>query len=312
MKSLLIIALWATIPNLTYAQKAVPEKPNKVAEKPSVKKGKTKTAITPAVSFKPDNMILEVAPGTTLNEKILVQNNEDVEYKAQVVVVPMYMNDSGVLLREEQLKDKKGKTIKASQLPFLKDTIIPEKIVTLKPKQVTTVPLSFKIPADAKGSFYFQYSVQPLNTEYQKIRQAKIAKRKKEVKGASMMVAVNVYSVGAISVKDKSQVDVQAKTQIKYLKPTKQVLVQTQLTNKGNDFARQYEGIGVISKGGKVVAKFDIKGVQKLTMLTPNSTQMFAGSVEAQLDKGDYDVVMTFKDFKGQKISTFKEVLKVN
>lgn len=320
MKNWLSIGIIAIlVPSLTLAQtapkaapKSVPEKQEKKVE---TKKKSNDFEIEPALSFKPDSMIKEVSPGTTINEKILVKNNEDVEFQAQVIIVPIYTNAAGALLREEQTKpvgkNKNAKKEKFDILPFIKDTIIPEKIVTLKPKQVTAIPVSFKVPDDAKGSFYFMYSIQPVVTELNKIRMARIKKAGKN-KPAALNVALQVYSIGAFTVKGKSNVDVSAKNQLKYIPATKQVLLQSQLSNKGNDFVRSYKGTGVISKDGKAIARFDIKPVQSLSLLLPNKSLSYAGSVEAGLQKGSYDVVLTFVDATGTKISTFKETLKVN
>lgn len=295
---------------VSQAKTETPQKTTAAAK--SAKKSKS-VEIQPSISFKPDNIIKEVAPGTTLNEKLIIQNNEEAEYQAQVVIVPVFSNDSGRILRVEQTKDKKGRVAKnVKPLPFLKDIEIPTKIITLKSKQTTTVPIAFKIPKDAKGSYYFEYSVQPLTSEMEKIKAAKLKKIDKKSKGAMMGIVVNVFSIGAITVKDNSLLDVSSTTQIKYVASSKQLVVQSKLTNKGNDFAREYAGVAVVAQEGKIIAKFDIKNTQNLTMLLPNSSQMYAGSVVATLVKGNYDVILTFKDFKGQKVSTFKEELKVN
>jgi hypothetical protein len=279
------------------------------------KKKSTTISLDPSVSFKPDNLLLEVAPGTTLNEKILVQNNEDIEFQAQLVVVPVFTDESGHLMRAEQTKELKGKhkgktAVGIKPLPFL-DAQIQEKIITVKPKQISSIPIAFKVPEDAKGSYYFQYSVQPLNSELVKIRKAKMKKAGKTT-GAVMAITVKVYSIGAITVKDKAAINVTSFNQIKYLPQAKQIMIQSKLTNKGNDYARKYTGVAVVSKGGTVVAKFDLNNVQDVTMLVPGATQLYAGAVEAALPQGDYEVLLTYKDFKGNKLSTFKEVLKVN
>lgn len=289
--------------------------PKKTSASPRTAKNKGSLSLDPSVSFKPDNMFLEVAPGTTINEKILVQNNEDIEFQAQVVIVPVFTSESGHVMREEQTKEIKGKNKGKTRagitpLPFL-DAQVQEKIITIKPKQVTAVPIAFKVPEDAKGSFYFQYSVQPLNAEITKIRKSKIKKTGKKT-GAFMGITVKVYSVGAITVKDKSAINMVNHSQIKYIAAAKQLMIQAKLTNKGNDYARRYSGVAVVSKEGTVVAKFDLKNVQDVAMFTPGSTQMFAGAVEAALPKGSYEVLMTYKDFKGNKLSTFKETLKVD
>lgn len=295
------------IPALAYAQLA-PAPATKTAQA-KVKKKKTQE-VKPSISFKPDSLIKEYEKGTTVTEKIIVQNNIDLEYQAEVVIVPMYANSSGVVLREDQLpKNKNDKSFR--KLPFLEGNIlISEKIITLKPKQVTTVPVTFKIPADAKGTFYFQYSIQPLKKEFIKMKSELL--RKKEIKGAQVMVALNVYSMGAIKIKDQAEISVDAENRIKYIPQSKQVLIQSTLKNKGTDFALKYEGTAVVLKGGQVVSKFDIKPTQNLTLFVPDTSRTFAGSAEASLVKGEYDVVITFKDKKGEKLSTFKEKLKVN
>ena len=286
----------------------------KTTAKPTGKKSST-LSLDPSLSFKPDNLLLEVSPGTTLSEKILVQNNEDIEFQAQVVVVPVFSNEAGNILRVEQTKEvkgkNKGKTMAGIKpLPFL-DAQIQEKIITVKAKSVTIIPIAFKVPEDAKGSYYFQYSVQPLNAELTKIRRNKMKKAGKTT-GAVMAVTVKVYSVGAITVKDKAAINISSLNQIKYIPQAKQIIIQSKLTNKGNDYARRYSGVAVVSKDGNVVAKFDLTNTQDTPMLVPGVTQLFAGAVEAALTKGSYDVLITYKDLKGSKLSTFKEVLKVN
>jgi hypothetical protein len=317
MKFLLSLGVTLLLLNPTFAA----DKPA-AAGKPTAAKGANKAdpkkkkmvELDPSISFKPDNMLLEVAPGTTLNEKILVKNNEDLEFQAQIIVVPVFTNEAGNILRAEQTKEvkgkRKGKTMAGIKpLPFL-DPQIQEKVITVKAKQVTSVPIAFKVPADAKGSYYFQYSVQPLSTELQKIRQNKIKKSGKT--GAMMGINVTVFSVGAITVKDKSAINMISSNQIKYLPQVKQLMIQSKLTNKGNDYVRRYSGLAVVSKGGTVVAQFNLKNTQDIAMLVPGATQLFAGAVEAALPKGDYEVVITYKDHKGSKLSTFKESLKVN
>jgi hypothetical protein len=144
-----------------------------------------------------------------------------------------------------------------------------------------------------------------------KIRKAKMKKAGKTT-GAVMAVTVRVYSIGAITVKDKAAINVTSFNQIKYLPQAKQIMIQSKLTNKGNDYARKYTGVAVVSKEGTVVAKFDLKNVQDISMFVPGSTQLYAGAVEAALPQGNYEVLLTYKDFKGNKLSTFKESLKVN
>lgn len=294
------------IPALTYAQRLPQEQTKATAPKPK----RTSQEVKPSVSFKPDALVKEYEKGATVTEKILVQNNIDFEYQAEVVIIPMYTNSSGVLMREEQIpKNNKDKTIR--KLPFLEGAIlIPEKIVTLKPKQVTTIPITFKIPQEAQGTYYFQYSVQPVKKEFLNIKKDML--KKKQIKGAQVMVAVNVYSIGVVKIKNQAEIKIEADNKIKYLIPTRQVLIQSTLENKGNDFALMYEGTAVILKGGQVVSKFDIRATQNLSLFLPNTYKNYAGSAEVSLPKGDYDVVITYKDYKGEKLSTFREKLKVN
>lgn len=307
MKKMLLLGILTLVPGLVWAQSTPKANPKSTEKAKAATPKKKRFEVKPSISFKPDSIISKYEPGSIVTEKIIVQNNVETEYQAEVVIVPIYTNNSGILVRADQVKSTKGLT----QLPFLNENIvIGEKIVTLKSKQVTTIPVTFKIPKDAKGSFYYQYSVQPVKKEFVKIKQAELKKR--GTKGAQMMVALNVYSVGAISVKDKATFDVTAESKVKYIPASKQVLVQSVLSNKGTDFALKYEGVAVVLKDGQVIAKLDLKPTQNLTLFLPSTTKPFTGSTEASLLKGSYEVLITFKDHKGEKISTFKENLKVN
>ncbi len=273
---------------------------------------KNEIEITPTIKFKPDYLEIEVEPGSTKTDKVYMQNTVKTSFSAIVEIEDAYLTPEGKIAREKSvLKLPEVERKKYIKMPSIKEHIIlNQKTFSVENNNVMQVPIGVKAPANAEGTYYFMFSIQPQRGDYNKIKKAKSAD--KNLKSSSVGVLSNEWAIGTVSIKNKTNVKFDAENKITYTSKTKQLMIQSTLKNTGTDFVRRYEGLAVVlSKSGNVMAKVPVISTNKASFLVPKASRLFVGSGGAKLDKGQYEVVLTFQDEKGKKMTTFKELLEV-
>lgn len=293
---------------LAVAAETKPQAAAPAAEK-SAEKGKRREFILAANTvFKPDKIVRQAKPGDTLTEKVIVRNDTLIELEADLQVFDMYTDINGKIVIQDQVKLHKAKDL-VKQPSLGTNIIVSEKVVKLKPKEIKTYTLTFKIPEDAKGSYYFMYTVQPLRKYNQSILNAKKGASKKAVLGMMM----SVHAPGVIWIKGKEDLTVSVKSQSRYNPATKQLQVQSEIKNLGDGFLRGIVATAVVlDSDKKVVAKFDLSQQGSIMALMPKTVKRYLSVLETSLSKGEYQLVLTFQDENQKLLHTETSSLKVN
>lgn len=279
----------------------------KVTKEEKAKAKKDKGGIQTVIAFKPQIFQKVYEAGKSYTEQIQVTNTSDTDKEVQLKVIPFSINSSGQMMRDDEKSKKKASDLEGVwQLPFLGEGIVlSADSVILKPKETKSIPMTFKIPADAKGTYYFQYTA---NANYDKLKKDGIKKTVLK-QGAGLSLELVVYAVGSITIKDKNSLIIESSNNITYEKNILQV--ESILKNEGDVFVYRYTGEAIVLKDGNVVSRFFLNDLNRQNYFFPKTARKFMGNLAVKLEKGKYDVVLTYKDKNSEKIMSYKENLVV-
>lgn len=293
----ILILICLSIFGYSLEAKEDPQNKNQTSEKAQPKKKRGAT-VKPNIVFMPETVKLEASPGDKIVVKLKAYSGVETEVETQLVVKDLYTNDAAGALPGAEKEDKKNNVIKQNSI--LNNILIPEKVFKMKPKQTKDLSFTINVPENAQGSYYFLYSVQLTKDGLTRV---------KKIRNGMLAFFMNINGIGVISIKDKQTFKVDVKEKVSY--KTSNLLIQTEIMNKGDGFLRSINGTAVLLKGNEVLSKIELLQVGKNPNFLPNTKKSFSGTANLDLKKGDYTILLTFQDEKNKHVETKKVDLKV-
>lgn len=242
--------------------------------------------------------------GKTYSDQIEVVNQTNEDRYVKLTVEHIYLNQDGKAVREKELAKEKNKESFVKQ-PFLDGNIgVPQGGVLLKAGETKSIPISFNIPKDAKGTYFFHYTI---NDRDQRMVEKTLGIKSPGQAAGGIKLIMIVYGTGVISIKNQTTDIVESKNSFSYDKKTKSLTVESIVENNGNKFYYDFKGDVLVFKKGNLLGKFVVHNISNKLFFFPQTKFKYAGMLNLNLEPDEYDIIISYKDSTGDKAYSFKD-----